>query len=71
MYMIENFGGWILDTRRGMFFGIVVLMLTMGVLWKTKAPSLTTLSSKEFECSLAIPDGLNTKCIEYVYKGSK
>jgi hypothetical protein len=32
---------------------------------------LTTLSSEEFECSLAIPDGLNTNCIEYVYKGSK
>ena len=65
MYMIENFGDWIITTRRGLVFMLVVLALFAGVLWKMFVGTSVFLSSKEFECVMAVPDGLGTKCVEY------
>ena len=71
MYMIENFGGWIINTRRGLVFGITVLALFVLVMWRTFAGSSVVISSREFECVMAVPDGLGTKCVEYHAKRLK
>ena len=67
MYMIENFGGWILDTRGGLIFGCLLLLGLAGFLgWETwKAPKTVTLSSKEFVCADTEPDGIGARCTVY------
>ena len=32
-------------------------------------PKTVTLDAKHWECVMAVPDGLSTRCTEYVYKG--
>lgn len=71
MYMIENFGSWILDTRRGLLFGLSVGLLSAWIVWKMMFGTVTFLSSRDFECAMAVPDGLGTKCIEYHAKRTK
>ena len=71
MYMIENFGQWILDTRRGFLFGVAVVLLSGWIVWKMVYGTVTLLSSREFECAMAVPDGLGTKCVEYHLKRGK
>ena len=71
MYMIENFGGWILDTRRGFLFGVAVVLLSGWVVWKMFVGSVVILSEKDYECTLPAPDGLGTKCVEYHAKRGK
>ena len=65
MYYVENFGAWIMDTRRGFVFGVLITVLFAWVLWKTMIGSVTVLTAREFECALTIPDGLGAKCVEY------
>ena len=65
MYMIENFGSWILDTRKGMVFFTLVTLLTLYILYKTLIGSVVVLTEKGYECTLPAPDGLGTKCLEY------
>ena len=65
----ERFGAWVLDTRKGMIFGVVVTVLFAAVMFKVYVGSVVVLSSKDFTCSLAKPDGLATVCVEYVFRG--
>ena len=65
----ERFGAWILYTRRGTIFGLVVTALFLGVLYKTYLGSVTLLDAKHFECTMSRPDGLGSMCVEYRYKG--
>ena len=65
----ERFGAWVLDTRKGMIFGAVVAVLFTAVMFKVYVGNVVVLSSKDFTCSLAKPDGLETVCVEYVYRG--
>ena len=32
-------------------------------------PKTVTLDAKHWECTMAVPDGINTRCTEYNYKG--
>ena len=69
--LTEAFGSWILDTNKGMWFGLIITLFSGWIIFKSMFGSVTLLSSKEFECALAVPDGLGTKCVEYVQKRSK
>lgn len=62
----ERFGAWVLNTRAGLIFGLVVLVLSGLVAFRVFYGSVVMLDSKHFECSLSAPNGLGTKCIEYV-----
>lgn len=63
--LTEAFGSWILDTNKGLWFGVIVILLSLWVVGKALFGSLTVLNAREFECAMAVPDGLGTKCIEY------
>ena len=67
MYMIENFGGWILDSKSGLIFGTLLMLATASLvgyeIWKS--PDTVTLSAKEFVCVAAESHGLGTRCISY------
>ena len=69
--LTEAFGSWILDTNKGLWFGVAVLLVSGWILFKTTIGAVTLLSSREFECAMAVPDGLGTKCIEYHLKRGK
>lgn len=69
MYMIENFGGWILETRRGGMFFLIVSAMTLMVLWRLFFGDLIVISSKTFECAKPVPDGIHARCTEYREKG--
>ena len=67
MKAIESFGGWLLDTRSGLFFGCLLMLGTIGVLcWETwKAPKSVVISEKEFTCVASEPAGIASRCTEY------
>lgn len=69
--LTEAFGSWILDTNKGLWFGVIVIFLSLWVVGKAMFGTVTFLSSRDFECAMAVPDGLGTKCIEYHAKRSK
>jgi hypothetical protein len=64
MKAIDKFGGWILDTRAGLIFGIIVILAGSGV-FIAKASKTVTLSSSEFVCVQAEPWGITTRCTVY------
>lgn len=66
MKKIAGFGEFVRET-----WALWALMFSGGVgllLWVTAPPSVT-LDAKHWECVMAVPDGLSTRCTEYVYKG--
>jgi len=67
MKAIDKFGGWILDTRAGFIFGIIVLLAGAGILsykaWS--APKSVTITASEFTCVDAEPFGISTRCTAY------
>lgn len=69
--LTEAFGSWILDTNKGLWFGVTVTLLAGWIAFKSVFGSVTILFGKDFECAMAVPDGLGTKCVEYVQKRSK
>lgn len=69
--LTEAFGSWILDTNKGLWFGVIVTLLAGWIAFKSVFGSVTILFGKDFECAMAVPDGLGTKCVEYVQKRSK
>lgn len=66
MKAIENLGAWVLSNAVlvGAFFGIVI-----GGLLALNSPRSVSLDAKHWECTLAIPDGIESRCTEYHYKG--
>ena len=66
MKTIENFGGWVLAMWPALLaaFGLSLWGLVM-----YNAPPTVSLDAKHWECVMAVPDGLSTRCTEYVYKG--
>ena len=67
MKAIESLGGWILDTKAGLVFGVILLLAVLGIAgWQVwKAPKTVILSEKEFTCVASEPAGLGTSCTEY------
>lgn len=66
MKALENLGAWVLDNVLfvGAFFAI-----SIGVLLEINQPPSVSLDAKNWECTLAIPDGIESRCTEYHYKG--
>mgnify|MGYP006268962915 CR=1 FL=1 len=65
MKTIASFGGFVRETwwlLIPMFIAIVV------ALYSYNAPPTVTIDS-HWECTMAKPDGLGAKCLEYVFKG--
>lgn len=67
MKALDKFGGWILDTRAGMIFGIIIVLTGAGILgykaWT--APRRVTLTASDFVCVQAEPWGISTRCTAY------
>ena len=65
MKAIAGFGAFICDTWPlwiTLFCGALFVILW----WIT--PPTVTLDAKHWECTMAVPDGINTRCTEYNYK---
>ena len=66
MKTIASFGEWV--TAMWAPFTLVFSVLVW-VIFTFTGPKTVTLDAKHFECTMAVPDGIGTKCIEYTYKG--
>ena len=64
MKAIDKFGGWLLNTRAGMIFALIILIAGTGI-FISKASKTVTLSSSEFVCVQAEPWGISTRCTAY------
>ena len=64
MKAIDKFGGWILDTRAGLIFGLIVLIAGTGI-FIAKASKTVTIEASEFACIQAEPWGISTRCTAY------
>lgn len=64
MKAIDKFGGWILDTRAGLIFGIIVILAGSGIFIAKSAKSVT-INASEFVCVQAEPWGITTRCTVY------
>ena len=65
----ERFGAWVLNTRVGLIFGLILLVLSGAVTFRAVFGSAVMLDAKHFECTMSRPDGLGSMCVEYRYRG--
>lgn len=66
MKTIANFGSWVWSN----FFVIWgVFIFTMVGLYEVNKTPTATLDQKHWECTMAVPDGIGSRCVEYVYRG--
>jgi hypothetical protein len=65
MKTIGNFGAFVCET-----WWAWVLLLGAGLysVILYNAPKTVTLDSKHWSCTMAVPDGIGSRCIEYVAK---
>lgn len=66
MKKIANFGEWVID----MWFPVLIFFAV--VIWGIVdhyAPKTVALDAKHWECTMAVPDGIGSRCIEYIAKG--
>ena len=66
MKTIALFGEIVRDTWP---IWVVVFAISVVVLVSLYAPPTVTLDGKHWQCVMAVPDGLGTRCTEYIYKG--
>lgn len=66
MKKIALFGEIVRDTWP---IWVAVFATSVVVLVNLYAPPTVVLDAKHWECVMAVPDGLNTRCTEYLYKG--
>ena len=65
MKTIALFGEIVRDTWP---IWVVGFALIGWLLLNLYAPPTVTLDAKHWECVMAVPDGLGTRCTEYIYK---
>jgi len=67
MKALDNFGGWILTTKSGAIFALIVSLTGASVTgYKLfTGPKSVTLSASEFTCVQAEPWGISTRCTAY------
>lgn len=67
MKALETFGGWILGTKSGAIFAIIVSLTGASITgYKLiTGPKAVTLSASEFVCVQAEPWGITTRCTAY------
>ena len=66
MKTIASFGQFVRDTWP---IWVTVFGGALWLLWLHNLPPTVVLDAKHWECVMAVPDGLSTRCTEYVYKG--
>lgn len=66
MKAIAGFGEFVRDTWPIWF---VVFATATVFLVNIYAPPTVVLDAKHWECTMAVPDGIGSRCIEYVAKG--
>lgn len=67
MKALDTFGGWILGTKSGAIFAIIVALTGASITgYKlVTGPKAVTLSASEFVCVQAEPWGITTRCTAY------
>jgi hypothetical protein len=67
MKALDKFGGWLLDTRAGMVFGIIIALSGAGITgYKIfTGPKTVTINASEFACVQSEPWGISTRCTAY------
>ena len=67
MKALDNFGGWILTTKSGAIFAMIVALLGAGITgYKLiTGPKSVTITASEFTCVQAEPWGISTRCTAY------
>jgi uncharacterized membrane protein len=67
MKSIDKFGAWLLDTKAGMIFGIIIALTGASITGYQilKGPKTVTLNASEYACVQAEPWGISTRCTAY------
>jgi len=66
MKKIASFGAFVLDTWP---LWVTVFGGALWALWIYSLPPTVVLDAKHWSCTMAVPDGIGSRCIEYVAKG--
>jgi len=66
MKAIAGFGAFVRNTWP---IWVTVFGGALWALWLDSLPPTVALDAKHWECTMAVPDGINTRCTEYNYKG--
>ena len=66
MRKIASFGEWV---RESWWLWVPVFVGIATALYIRTQPPTVTLDAKHWECTMAVPDGISTRCTEYNYKG--
>ena len=67
MKALENFGGWILSTKSGAIFAMIVALLGAGITGykMLTGPKSVTITASEFVCVDTEPHGISARCVAY------
>jgi len=67
MKTIDKFGSWILDTKTGFVFGMIVVILGASIVsYKAlTGPKSVTITASEFTCVDTEPFGISARCTAY------
>lgn len=67
MKFFDRFGAWLLDTKAGMIFGIIIALTGASITgYKLiTGPKSVTISASDFTCVQAEPWGISTRCTAY------
>ena len=67
MKALDTFGGWILGTKSGAIFAIIVALTGASITgYKLiTGPKSVIITSSEFTCVDAEPFGISTRCVAY------
>ena len=66
MKTIADFGEFV---RESLWLWLCVFAILGVAIYSAVGVHTVTLDAKHWECTLAKPEGLGAKCLEYVYKG--
>lgn len=66
MTTIAKFGSWVWAN-----FFVIWGALAFGAvtLYEVNKTPTATLDAKHWECTMAVPDGIGSRCVEYVFRG--
>lgn len=67
MKFFDRFGAWLLDTKAGMIFGIIVALTGASITgYKLiTGPKSVTITASEFTCVDTEPFGISARCTAY------
>ena len=66
MKTIERFGGWICE--KGWLYLVAFTFIVVATLALNTKGKSVTLRDKEWQCVIAVPDGISTRCTQYSVK---